>query len=71
MRVEFSPKMFDQIRAELAALPDDAPYAEWGRWILADRATRPIGPGLKVTAAELNQRRAEAAKAAGTTTSVP
>ena len=44
--------VFDEIRAELAAQPKDAPYAEWGRWILADRATRPIGPGLKITAVE-------------------
>ena len=43
----FEPKDLEQLRAELAALPDDAPYAEWGRWILADRATRPIAPGFR------------------------
>lgn len=53
--------MLDQLRAELAVLPKDAPYAEWGRWILADRATRPIAPGFTVTAAELKKRREEAA----------
>jgi WD40 repeat protein len=54
---QFEPKVLDEVRAELGALPKDAPYAEWGRWILADRATRPIGPGFTVTAAELKKRR--------------
>ncbi|HEY5552182.1 MAG TPA: hypothetical protein VIK52_09845, partial [Opitutaceae bacterium] len=42
----------DELRRELAALPDDAPYVEWGRWFLADRATRGIGPGFTITAEE-------------------
>lgn len=37
------------IRHELAGLPDDAPFAEWGRWLLADPAKRPIAPGFKIT----------------------
>jgi len=57
----FDADAFDAIRAELAALPKDAPYAEWGRWILADRATRLIGPGFTVTAAEMEKRQREAA----------
>ncbi|MSU50453.1 MAG: hypothetical protein EXS37_15440 [Opitutus sp.] len=48
----FDAKAFDDLRRELAALPNDAPYVEWGRWFLADRATRPIAPGLKITSAE-------------------
>jgi len=32
-----------------ASLPSDAPYAEWGRWILDDRAERPIAPGFTIT----------------------
>jgi hypothetical protein len=55
----FDAKAFDQIRRELAVLPADAPYAEWGRWILADRATRPIGPGFKITAAEADKLAAD------------
>jgi WD40 repeat protein len=55
----FDAKAFDEIRRELAALPADAPYAEWGRWILADRATRPIGPGFKITRAELDRLAAD------------
>ncbi|MBI5771025.1 MAG: hypothetical protein HZA93_24830 [Verrucomicrobia bacterium] len=38
-----------ELRSAVAALPDDAPYAEWGRWLLADRATRPIAPGFTIT----------------------
>ena len=56
----FDVKSFDEIRRELAALPVDAPYAEWGRWILADRATRPIGPGFTVTRAEMGKSTAAA-----------
>ena len=51
----FDVKSFDEIRRELAALPGDAPYVEWGRWVLADRATRPIGPGFTVTRAALGK----------------
>ena len=40
------------IRRTLAALPDDSPYVEWGRWFLSDRATRSIAPGFTITPAE-------------------
>jgi WD40 repeat protein/serine/threonine protein kinase len=41
---------FAAIRSELAALPAIDPYVEWGRWFLADRTTRPVAPGLPLTA---------------------
>lgn len=47
-----SPSVFLGIAAELEGLPDDAPYVEWGRWFLADRATRSIAPGFTITSAE-------------------
>ncbi|MBI5767360.1 MAG: hypothetical protein HZA93_06155 [Verrucomicrobia bacterium] len=40
------------IRRTLAALPDDAPYVEWGRWFLSNRATRSVAPGFTITPAE-------------------
>ena len=49
----FDAKSFNAIRRELAALPDDAPYVEWGRWLLADRTTRSIAPGFTITPAEV------------------
>ena len=58
----FQTKVFDEIRRTLAALPEDAPYAEWGRWFLADRAARAIGPGLKLTAEEAEKLRAGAGR---------
>jgi len=42
----------DNVRRELAALPDDAPFVEWGRWILDDREDRSIAPGFTITPAE-------------------
>jgi hypothetical protein len=42
---------FDALRREVAGLPDDAPYVEWGRWLLADPDTRPISPGARATPA--------------------
>ena len=42
----------DALRRELARLPADAPYVEWGRWILDDRPDRPIAPGFAITPAE-------------------
>jgi WD40 repeat protein len=44
------------VRQELSVLPDDAPYAAWGRWILADPHERSIAPGLNITVAEARER---------------
>jgi eukaryotic-like serine/threonine-protein kinase len=44
----------DDVRRQLAALPDDAPLVEWGRWLLDDRAERPIAPNFTITPAEAN-----------------
>ncbi|MDO8631876.1 MAG: hypothetical protein Q7R41_15420, partial [Phycisphaerales bacterium] len=71
---EFDAKAFEEIRAELAALPNDAPCAEWGRWFLADRATRPIAPGFTITrveAAKLATAIAPTAAAAASATPQP
>jgi WD40 repeat protein len=42
----------DQVRREIAALPDNASLAEWGRWVVDDRAERSIAPGFTITRAE-------------------
>ncbi|MBI4625622.1 MAG: protein kinase, partial [Verrucomicrobia bacterium] len=42
----------EEVRREIAALPADAPFAEWGKWFFADRATRSIAPGFTITPAE-------------------
>jgi hypothetical protein len=42
----------DAVRHALVALPADAPFAEWGRWILDERSNRPIAPGFTITQAE-------------------
>jgi WD40 repeat protein len=47
------------VRRQLAALPDDAPYVEWGRWMFDDSATRPIAPGFTITPAEADTLEAE------------
>jgi hypothetical protein len=39
----------DEVRRQLAALPDNAPYVEWGRWFLSDPDTRSIAPGFVIT----------------------
>lgn len=46
---------FDAMRRDLDALPDHAPFVAWGRWFLADRATRAIAPGFTLTASEVAQ----------------
>jgi serine/threonine protein kinase/WD40 repeat protein len=46
---------FDELRRVVAALPADAPLAEWGRWFFADRATRSIAPGFTITPVEATQ----------------
>jgi WD40 repeat protein/serine/threonine protein kinase len=41
-----------QIRKRLIREPDDDPWVQWGRWFLADPATRTISPSSKVTVPE-------------------
>jgi len=66
-----APRAFDDLRRELAALPDDGLFVEWGRWFLADRATRSIAPGLKVTAADVKKLQAEFAASEPPTAAAP
>ena len=40
---------FQDLRRQIAALPVDAPLADWGRWIMDERADRSIAPGFTVT----------------------
>jgi hypothetical protein len=40
------------VRAQLDALPEDAPLVDWGRWILNEREDRSIAPGFTITPAE-------------------
>ena len=47
----------DDIRRQLAALPANAPYAEWGRWVLNEAPDRAIAPGFTITAAEADKLR--------------
>lgn len=42
----------EELRREIAALPDDVPYVEWARWLLSDSSTRSIAPGFTITPAE-------------------
>ncbi|HUG11193.1 MAG TPA: hypothetical protein VMM36_09275, partial [Opitutaceae bacterium] len=45
----------DNVRRELASLPDDAPFVEWGRWILDASPTRSIAPGFTITPSEAKE----------------
>jgi hypothetical protein len=40
------------VREELDRAPADDPWAEWGRWFLADPFTRTISPYSRLTMAE-------------------
>jgi len=55
------------LRRTLADLDDDAPYVEWGRWFLDDRATRSVAPGFTITPAEAEKL----AKELATTSALP
>ena len=58
------------LRQTLAALPDDAPYVERGRWFLSDRATRSVAPGFTLTPAEAEKLAKEMAAPATTAPAV-
>ncbi len=49
------PDVFAQLKSEVEALPDDAPYVKWGRWFLADPATRNISPEHPISATEADK----------------
>ena len=53
----------DDVRRALAHLPDDAPYVEWGRWFLADPATRSIAPGFRLKPEQIKALDAELTRA--------
>jgi hypothetical protein len=56
------------VRRTLAALPGDAPYAEWGRWFLSEDPERPIAPGFSITPAGARRLREELGAASSRTT---
>jgi WD40 repeat protein len=47
-----------RIRQQLEQAPTNDEWVVWGRWFLADRATRTISPFSKVSIPEYNERRA-------------
>ena len=42
----------DDLRREIAALPDTAPYATWAKWFLSTDPARSIAPGFTITPAD-------------------
>jgi WD40 repeat protein len=42
----------EEVQRALASASQTDSFAEWGRWILSDSATRPIAPGFTITPAE-------------------
>jgi hypothetical protein len=50
VREEFD--RFDDLRREIAALPDTAPYATWAKWFLSTAPARSIAPGFTITPAD-------------------
>jgi hypothetical protein len=49
----------EEVRRALAGLPENDPYAEWGRWFLSTDPKRPIAPGFTVTPDEAAKLRDE------------
>ena len=47
---------WEALRAEVNALPDTAPFAAWGKWLIAENAKRPLAPGFEITLAEAEAR---------------
>jgi hypothetical protein len=50
-------EVLNQIRQKLNQDPGDDDWSVWGRWFLADRATRTISPFSKVTVPEYLENR--------------
>jgi WD40 repeat protein len=44
--------MTEQLRATVAALAADAPFAQWGRWFVAKPDTRSLAPGFSLTSGD-------------------
>jgi eukaryotic-like serine/threonine-protein kinase len=54
----------ESLRAQVDALPANTPLADWGRWILNDRADRSIAPGFTITPPEAEALKARLVAAA-------
>jgi WD40 repeat protein len=52
----------DELRREIDRLPENAPYAEWGRWLISENPTRSIAPGFTIKADEARNLAKEMAK---------
>jgi eukaryotic-like serine/threonine-protein kinase len=55
--VPASQLQVESLRRELASLPAGAPYAEWGLWMLDQRADRPIAPGFTISPTDAGRLR--------------
>ena len=53
--VAFDPNAYAVLNAELATLPDNAPYVKWGRWFLEDPQKRTINPESPLTPAQARE----------------
>ena len=54
----------ESVRRTIGTLPPDAPFVEWGRWILDSSRARPIAPGFTITPDEADQLAAALARGA-------
>ena len=50
-------EMLNQIRQKLNQEPGDDDWVVWGRWFLADRATRTVSPFSKITVPQYIENR--------------
>ena len=62
---------FDDLRREIAALPDTAPYAAWAKWFLSTDPARSITPGFTITPADAEKLAKELAAPAAAPTAPP
>jgi hypothetical protein len=47
----------EELRREIAALPENTPYVDWARWFLSERHNRSIAPGFTIMPADAKKLR--------------
>jgi hypothetical protein len=63
IRQEMTPNALEALRSSKRASAGDTQFLDWSQWLFAERQTRPMAPGLRMSAAEYVRARLDDTRA--------